>query len=583
MTDRPAPNVPNSPNPTSIPPPSITNPLPQQAASAPPAQTQVTPTSAAATATATVTTTSLPAAATTVTHVSTPAASITITDTVSQQPATAKEAIKVSNVPSVFVPPAFTNRPADYREEDEESARPPRNRTRLTGTRSVLVPHMYDTSRPSLPLDVQEDDWQWELRPSYLTQQQQQADPANGAASDGGSGSTRPSLVYLNAQRVAYYNQLLPSPRYLVWVLIKNTSFLLNTTNNVGYVKRRLVETALRRNIQVLLMNPYHFDLAVSASGSSSIIYRGAAVQLPDCVIPRVGANVDYFGLAVLRQLEALGVLVFNPVNAIEISRDKLYTHQVLSAHGIPIPQTVLSRFPFEYDYIEQHFQYPLIVKLASGSRGEAVWKLDSRAELSALLERVDKTRPMIVQEFLSSTQGRDIRCLVVGDEVVASCMRISSTSFLANYHAGGSTVGVAVSDGLRRMVVAASRRCGLSFSGVDVLLADDGYRLCEVNSSPGFEGLERATGVDCAAAMLDYAVQQIEAGRRDKRPGPGTGGADGGWRVREKEYPLQDDHMRIILEAKEKDRQAEEERAEAAAATAEAAKVTQSNATTAG
>ena len=323
----------------------------------------------------------------------------------------------MSNVPSVFVPPAFTNRPADYREEDEESARPPHNRTRLTGTRLVEVPHMYESSRPQLPIPMQEDDLQWELRPSYLTQQQQHGLDGSSGDSSKSSSSTEPSLVYLNAQNVAYYNQLLVAPRYTIWILIKNTSFLLNTQNNVGYVKRRLVETALRSNIQVLLMNPYHFDLAVSASGSSSIIYRGKSVQLPDCVIPRVGANVDYFGLAVLRQLEALGVLVFNPVNAIEISRDKLYTHQVLSAHGIPIPQTVLSRFPFEYDYIEAHFSYPLIVKLASGSRGEAVWKLDSRAELSALLERVDKSKPMIVQEFLHSTKGRDIRCLVVGEQ----------------------------------------------------------------------------------------------------------------------------------------------------------------------
>ena len=474
----------------------------------------------------------------------------------------------MSNVPSVFVPPAFTNRPADYCEEDEESARPPPSRTRLSGSRPTAVPHMYDASRPSLTVELREDDLQWELRPSYLTQTQPQPQPQQGQSA---AGSAEPSVVYLNAQNVAYYNQLLHSPRFTMWILIKNTSFLLNTQNNVGYVKRRLVETALRHNIQVLLMNPYHFDLAVSATGSSSIIYRGKSVQLPDCVIPRVGANVDYFGLAVLRQLEALGVLVFNPVNAIEISRDKLYTHQVLSAHGIPIPQTVLSRFPFEYDYIERHFTYPLIVKLASGSRGEAVWKLDSRAELSALLEKVDKSKPMIVQEFLQSTQGRDIRCLVVGDEVVASCMRVSSTSFLANYHAGGSTLAVAVSDGLRRMVVNASRKCGLSFSGVDVLLGDDGYRLCEVNSSPGFEGLERATGVDCAAAMIQHAVLEIERRSRDKAAaGPNEAAGEGKWRLREKEYPLQDDHLRIILEAKEREREAEakaeEERAAAKA-----------------
>ena len=228
--------------------------------------------------------------------------------------------------------------------------------------------------------------------------------------------------MYLNAQDTAFYRQLLPAPRFVLWVLIKNTSFILNTANNVGYVKvvssplhsprtllrmvspltppsplpsflcppllphrgscvcvcvqRRLVEEALRREVQILLMNPNDFDLAVSRTGVSSVVYKGQEVDLPAAVIPRVGANVDYFGLAVLRQLEALGVRVYNPVNAIEVSRDKLYTHQVLSSHGLPIPKTVLSRFPFEYDYIESHFAYPLIVKMASGSRGEQVWKV---------------------------------------------------------------------------------------------------------------------------------------------------------------------------------------------------------------
>ena len=142
--------------------------------------------------------------------------------------------------------------------------------------------------------------------------------------------------------------------------------------------------------------------------------------------------------------------------------------------------------------------------------------------------------------------------------------------------------MGVTVSDGLRRMVVAASRKCGLSFSGVDVLLGDDGYRLCEVNSSPGFEGLERATGVDCAAAMIEYAVQEVER-RKKEQAASGVRSADtageGKWRVREREYPLQDDHMRIILEAKERDREAQakadEENATAKADEAKAASST--------
>jgi len=125
-----------------------------------------------------------------------------------------------------------------------------------------------------------------------------------------------------------------------------------------------------------------------------------SASPSPDAVIPRVGANVDYFGLAVMRQLESLGVQVFNPSSSIEISRDKMYTHQVLAAAGIPIPKSVLSRHPFDLPYIESHFTYPLILKLTSGSKGDAVWKVDSRQSLVELMQTLDTTKPIIFQEF---------------------------------------------------------------------------------------------------------------------------------------------------------------------------------------
>ena len=465
--------------------------------------------------------------------------------------------MKVSNVPSVFVPPEYINLPADYR-PDTEAAAPPADRQRLQGSTDVAVPHLYDASLPPITVPISNDDLQFQLRPGYLLPP--------------GSSSASAAVVYLNAQDTSFYRQLLPSPRFTLWVVIKNTSFILNTSNNVGYVKRRLVEECLRVNVQCLLLNPNDFDLAVSRSGVSSVVYRGQQIPLPAAVIPRVGANVDYFGLAVLRQLEALGVRVFNPVNAIEISRDKLYTHQVLSSNGLPIPRTCLSRFPFEFEYIERHFSYPFIVKLASGSRGEAVWKVEDRDEVARLMETVDRSKPIIVQEFVAATSGRDLRCLVVGDAVVASCMRLSSSSsFKANYHAGGSTLPIAISAGLQAMVVKASQLCGLSFSGVDVLLGSDGYLLCEVNSSPGFEGLERATGVNCGKAMLDWAEREVLDKTRQQQTQQTR---PDGWRLREKEYPLQDDHMRIIRQVQQQEREAaeQEESRQAAAAAAAAA-----------
>jgi gamma-F420-2:alpha-L-glutamate ligase len=233
----------------------------------------------------------------------------------------------------------------------------------------------------------------------------------------------------LNAQDPSYYKQTLPTPKYTIWILIKNTIFL-----DGGYVKRRLVEEGIKHNVQIRLMNPNKFDLAVTKAGPGSLVYAGEIVEAPDAVMPRVGANVDYFGLAVLRQLEALGVTVFNPVNSIEIARDKLYTHQVLSTNGIPIPRSLLSRVPIEYDFIESKFSYPMIIKLASGSRGESVWKCDSREQLQELMKTIDTTKPMIIQEFLKLTKGRDLRCFIVGNKMVAACMRQALTGeFKAN------------------------------------------------------------------------------------------------------------------------------------------------------
>ena len=164
------------------------------------------------------------------------------------------------------------------------------------------------------------------------------------------------------------------------------------------------------------------------------------------------------------------------------------------------------------------------------------------------------------MQQFVQQTQGRDIRCLVVGDAVVASCMRLSSSSFKANYHQGGSTLAVQLPEGLQRMVVQASALCGLTFSGVDVLLGDV-YRVCEVNSSPGFEGLERATGVNCGRAMLEWVERDVE--ERAKKAAEGKEG-ETRWRVREAQYPLQEDHLAIIREVQEKERD-EQRRAEEA------------------
>ena len=347
-------------------------------------------------------------------------------------------------------------------------------------------------------------------------------------------------FVYYDAADPQFYYMDVPSPRMTLWLLIKNITF-----HNGGYVKRRLVEESIRVGIQMRLVNPNRFDLLMSKTGIVSPVYMGQPIALPDAVIPRVGANVDYFGLAVMRQLETLGVKVFNPSASIEISRDKLYTHQVLAAAGIPIPKSVLSRWPFDYTYIERHFGYPVILKATSGSKGDAVWKIDSREQLTDLMAALDTSRPLIFQEFLSDTKGRDLRCFVVGNRVVAAMMRIAQSGFKANVHQGGSVMNVVCGEALTSLAVDTAQLCLLDCTGVDVLLDRNSYKICEVNSSPGFQGLEKGSEVNVAVEVVEHAARYV-----DGRKAVGKGSRRMSVEIERMNVPVAEEHRTLGLKA---------------------------------
>jgi len=417
-------------------------------------------------------------------------------------------------------PKKSPNASGSRQEGAEESKKPApvevcRVKSFVPGSCKILARHMYDAAAPLLEIEVSNDDLQYDLRPKYIPNKQN---------------TDEPPVIYLDPQDPAFFDRPLDNPLLSCWILIKNTKYA-----GGGYVKRRLAEEMRRQNIACRLIHPTKCDLLVSKDGLEDVVYSGTKIPLPDCVIPRVGAVVDYFGLAIMRQLETLGVKMFNPTPSIEISRDKLYTHQVLATNGVSIPKSVLCKKPVEYELIRRHFGYPVIVKLTSGSKGEAVWKVDSEKDLKELMRTLDdNTKPIIFQEFLAASKGRDLRCFVVGDKLVASMMRIAATGFKANVHQGGTVKPISVKPRLERMVLKTAKLCQLDFSGVDVLLDKPGYKICEVNSSPGFEGLEEATGIDVARVMIDYVRDQVLKEREG-----------GGRRVIEdpEHIPVQEDH----------------------------------------
>lgn len=206
---------------------------------------------------------------------------------------------------------------------------------------------MYDPNAPTIEIRVLNDDLQYQLRPKYLPSQKAGEQPIIYLDPED-PGSFSQTVCFLDFRCVSLYfircfgvcagfyeRKIIGTPDRPVltcWILIKNTRWVAG-----GYVKRRLAEEMRRQNIQVSLVHPMRCDLLVSKDGLENIVVAGEKVPLPDCVIPRVGAAVDYFGLAIMRQLETLNVLVFNPSPAIEIARDKLYTHQIMATNGIPM------------------------------------------------------------------------------------------------------------------------------------------------------------------------------------------------------------------------------------------------------
>lgn len=319
-------------------------------------------------------------------------------------------------------------------------------------------------------------------------------------------------VVFLNARNGDYYTRPLPRPKATVWVLTRKDPLA------TGYVLRRLVESGRRKNVQVSVINVQKLNLMISKDSVAGVRYDGKRVDVPDAVIPRVGASgADYFALAVVRQLERLGVVMLNNFESILVSRDKLHTIQAVAEHGLPVPTTVLAKFPVDVGFIEETFEFPVILKKSSGSQGKGVMKIESAGQLEDVCDMLDTTTPMIFQEYIEASAGRDLRVFVVGGKVVCTMMRVASKGFKANVHQGGSVRSAAVTGAVEYLCLETVRVLGLDIAGVDLLIDKNSYKICEVNSSPGFDGLEKATGVNVADHIIDYVRFRLGIWRKKK------------------------------------------------------------------
>lgn len=274
------------------------------------------------------------------------------------------------------------------------------------------------------------------------------------------------------------------------------------------YSHRRLVEAAEARGHEVRILNTRSCYMSV-ASDKPEIHYRGGEIiDHVDAVIPRIGASLTFYGTAVVRQFEMLGIYTLNSSIAISRSRDKLRSLQLLSRKKIPMPKTGFGDSPLDTDdLINMVGGAPVIIKLLESTQGEGVLLAESKSAAKSIITAFKKMKAKILlQEYIKESKGSDVRCFVVGNKVVAAMRRVAKKGeFRANLHLGGHCEKVTLTAKERNMAIQAAKIMGLSVAGVDLIQSDRGPLVLEVNSSPGLEGIETATKVDVAGKIIEY------------------------------------------------------------------------------
>src|SRR5215471_7716387 len=280
------------------------------------------------------------------------------------------------------------------------------------------------------------------------------------------------------------------------------------------YSTRVLAEAAQQRGHDVRVLDTLQFDIRVSRR-SPELLYQGRPVGPVDAVIPRIGASITNFGLAVVRQFEMIGVYCLNESQAIARSRDKLRCLQLLSRHDIGLPPTVYTRQAEHVpDCIEQVEGPPVVVKLLQGTQGIGVVLAETTMAASSVIEAFHGLEQnILIQKFIREARGADIRALVVGRKVVAAMKRQAvAGEFRSNIHRGGKAKKITLPPEYRKTALAAARVLGLRVAGVDMIESSEGPMVMEVNSSPGLEGIEKATSVDVAEAIIEQIERDLHA-----------------------------------------------------------------------
>lgn len=283
--------------------------------------------------------------------------------------------------------------------------------------------------------------------------------------------------------------------------------------NKKLYSTKRLVEAAKQKGHEVDVIDTLHCYMDIS-SNKPTVRFKGKELPKYDAIIPRIGASITFYGTAVVRQFEMMGTFSANESVAISRSRDKLRSMQLLSRKGIGLPRTGFARQPDNIkDLIKNVGGAPVVIKLLEGTQGIGVVLGETEKAAESIIEAfMGLDANILVQEFIKEAGGADLRCFVVGNQVVAAMKRQGAEGeFRSNLHRGGSAQLIELSSEEEQTAIQAAKAMGLGVCGVDILQSNTGPVVMEVNSSPGLEGIEQASGKDVAGLIIEYIEQHAE------------------------------------------------------------------------
>jgi len=285
------------------------------------------------------------------------------------------------------------------------------------------------------------------------------------------------------------------------WLILKQKN------RSTKYETDRLLEEG---NGEVELVLHPDIDILVGNEGRKSLRKKRKFVDLPDVVIPRTGSGTGYFGLSVLRHLEKLGVPLVNGSAAIEATKDKLWSCQIFAENNLPTPKTLLVKQPIDSNLVKKEIGFPAVIKIFAGSYGKGVHLVQNKNEFTDFTDFVygiKSDEAMIVQQYISSRPGEDLRVYVVGNKVLGAMKRSSTDgSFKTNITRGAVGSSFPMNERIEQIALDTAKALGLDIAGIDLLFDGNDYKLCEANSAPGFLGFEKYTGVNVAKEIVDFA-----------------------------------------------------------------------------